>query len=282
MMSEFPQRRRRAWRAAVVLFSSCALLPAQQTLDLSDAFRIERGSQLFAQSCAVGYCHGSEGRAARGPALRDRVWEPREVYHITHDGLPGTSMPAWKDVFPGADIWAIVAYVVSLSGEPAPPGGLVVEVDPSEAAPARELTAAALRGREFFFDLTRQRRCGVCHRVGDRGTGVGPNLAVSAGEMSRAQLAEAIQDHGASVAYGFEQVVVRLRDGSEVRGVLSEESDDLVRVYDSGSVPPPLRTIPRDEIDAVTIEEKSSMPGAWADVYTAGELELMLDYLGEI
>ena len=281
MLSEFPQFARAGSRAALVLLLLSATLLGQETIDLSNAELIARGSQLFAKSCAVGYCHGSEGRAARGPALRERVWEPREVYRITHDGLPGTSMPAWKDVFSRQDIWAITAYVVSLSGDRPARETLVIEIDAGEAAPAPELTAAASRGRELFFDLTRERRCGVCHQVGPRGTAVGPNLAVSAPETSRGELAEAIEDHEASVAYGFEQVVVRLRDGSQVRGVLSEESDDFVRVFDAAAVPPPLRTIYRDEIDRIAMEEVSSMPGTWAEVYSSGELELILDYLGE-
>ena len=267
---------------AIVLLSLASTLAGQETIDLSVAETIARGSQLFAKSCAVGYCHGSEGRAARGPALRERVWAPREVYRITHDGLPGTSMPAWKDVLPRNDIWAIAAYIVSLSPEPSSPADLIVEIDPAETAPPPPLTAAAARGRDLFFDLTRERRCGVCHQVGDRGTGVGPNLTATAPKMNREQLERAVREHEASVAYGFEQVVVRLRGGEEIRGVLAEESDDFVRVYDAAAVPPPMRTIYRDEIDRISIEEVSSMPGSWAEVYSAGELELILDYLGEI
>ncbi len=269
-------------KAGIALLFFCGALCAQETVDLSNAELIASGSQLFAKTCAVGYCHGSEGRAARGPALRERVWEPREVYRITHDGVAGTSMPAWKDVLSRDDIWAITSYVVSLAAEPPPPASLIVEIDPAEAPPAPELTAAAQRGRDFFFDLTRQRRCGVCHQVGDRGSAVGPNLAVNAPKMSRAELETAIRNHAAAVAYGYEQVVIKLRDGSEIRGAPSEETDDLVRLYDAASVPPPLRTIYRDQIASVAREEKASMPGDWAGVYTAGELELILDYLGEI
>ena len=39
-------------------------LPAAESLDLSSPDLIAEGSEQFAKSCAVGYCHGSEGAAS--------------------------------------------------------------------------------------------------------------------------------------------------------------------------------------------------------------------------
>ena len=83
------------------------------SIDLSSPEMIADGSELFAKNCAVGYCHGSEGRPGRGPALRDRLWDTRELYRITAEGLPGTGMPGWKGVLEEAGVWAVTAYVLS-------------------------------------------------------------------------------------------------------------------------------------------------------------------------
>lgn len=256
---------------------------AAQSLDLSSPELIADGSALFAQNCAVGYCHGSEGRAARGPALRDRVWEPRDLYRVTADGLPGTSMPGWKGILADRDVWAVVAYVLSLSSEPPAGAGAVIELGPAEGRTAgAELSAEALRGKELFFDLTRQRRCGVCHRLDGMGTAIGPNLAVAARGKSREDLMRAITNPQAEVAYGFEQAWLELRSGERIEGVLADETESRVRIFDAAAVPPPLRTVLKREIREQGTRERSSMPDGLDRTYAAEEIELIVTYLREM
>ena len=85
-------------RVAVALLLVVGL-QAADTVDLTSDSLIEEGSAQFAKSCAVGYCHGSEGRSARGPALRDRVGSERAVSHHgrgparhKHAGLEGRAL----------------------------------------------------------------------------------------------------------------------------------------------------------------------------------------------
>lgn len=255
---------------------------AAQSLDLSSPELIADGSALFAQNCAVGYCHGSEGRAARGPALRDRVWEPRDLYRVTADGLPGTSMPGWEGILADRDVWAVAAYVLSLSSEPPAGAGAVIELRPAEGRTAgAELSAEALRGKELFFDLTRQRRCGVCHRLDGMGTAIGPNLAVAARGKSREDLMRAIANPQAEVAYGFEQAWLELRSGERIEGVLADETESRVRIFDAAAVPPPLRTVLKREIREQGTRERSSMPDGLDRTYAAEEIELIVTYLRE-
>ena len=114
-------------RLAVALLSVVGL-HAADTVDLASETLIAEGSAQFAKSCAVGYCHGSEGRSARGPALRDRVWDPGELFRITAEGLPGTSMPGWQEVLTEEAVWAVTAYVLSLSSEPPTGTAAIVEL----------------------------------------------------------------------------------------------------------------------------------------------------------
>lgn len=262
-----------------LLAASCL---AAETIDLSSPELIADGSAMFAKNCAVGYCHGSEGRSARGPALRDRTWEPRELYRITADGLPGTSMPGWKGILSDRDVWAIAAYVLSLSSEPPAGAGAVVELGTAQAPSAgATLSAEALRGKDLFFDLTRERRCGVCHQLDGMGTAIGPNLALAARGKSREDLMRAIANPQAEVAYGFEQAWLELRSGERIEGVLAEETESKVRIFDAAAVPPPLRTVLKSDIREQGTHERSSMPDDLDQVYVAEEIASIVTYLRE-
>src|SRR5580704_8318163 len=106
--------------ALVLLFAQAASGPAL----------VQRGEQVFARSCSVGYCHGVAGAAGRGPRLRGRSFAKDYLYTVVRDGIPSSAMPAWKDRLKDEDIRAVVEYVASLasatdpapSANPMPPG----------------------------------------------------------------------------------------------------------------------------------------------------------------
>ena len=265
---------------ALALFAS---ISGAATIDLSSPELIAQGSEQFAQSCAVGYCHGSEGRSARGPALRDRVWDPREMYRITAEGLPGTSMPGWKDVIAEDAIWAVTAYVLSISSEP--PTGAAAILETAHATTVVErapLSEAAMQGRKLFFDLTRESRCGVCHELDGIGTAVGPNLALAARSKSERELTRDILEPQAEIAFGFEQIELELRSGEQLRGVLAEESETRIRVFDAASVPPPLRSVAKRDVVRQGTRPRSSMPADLGEVYTESEVASIVTYLVEM
>jgi cytochrome c oxidase cbb3-type subunit 3 len=81
-----------------------------------------RGEKLFQDNCA--FCHGATGTGRNWigsflePHPRD-LTDPANMTSMTRErlrrvirnGLPGTSMPAWKSVLAPAEIEAIIAYV---------------------------------------------------------------------------------------------------------------------------------------------------------------------------
>lgn len=81
-----------------------------------------RGEQLFQKNCA--FCHAADGTSKSWigsflePHPRD-LTSAQEMRGITRerlaqsiaDGLPGTSMPAWKHVLGTGDIDALIAYI---------------------------------------------------------------------------------------------------------------------------------------------------------------------------
>ena len=251
----------------------------ERSINLLDEAVIENGSELFQMNCAVGYCHGSEGRSARGPALREREWMPRDLYRMTHDGLPGTSMPAWNGVLSPEDIWAVTAYIMTLASNPVQPANALVSIEVGAERP-RELTGEAKLGEELFFDLTREKRCGLCHRLGEKGTQVGPNLAVVAGKKSAEDLERDIRQPGSAQAFGFELTEVLTRGGEVVRGVLSDQASTHLKIYDTSALPPVLRTVQADELRRVrTRTGRSPMPDGWESVYSDAEIGAIVTFL---
>lgn len=81
-----------------------------------------RGERLFQSNCA--FCHGADGtgknwigqflephpRNLRDPTFMSGATR-QSITQAIREGLPGTSMPAWKQVLPENDIAAIVAYI---------------------------------------------------------------------------------------------------------------------------------------------------------------------------
>ena len=118
------------WKYLVVLLvclSSVAgaeeVLSGEQTggIDLRDVQHIEAGYKIFSGLCA-GYCHGPEGTAKRGPALRNRPeLKTHTLFYVISNGRKrsGNPMPPWKNLLTEAQIWQLVAYIVSLRDAPA-------------------------------------------------------------------------------------------------------------------------------------------------------------------
>jgi cytochrome c oxidase cbb3-type subunit 3 len=82
-----------------------------------DPRAIEEGKQLFvAYNCAD--CHGGEGSGGMGPSLQDGRWHfggsAGEVYESISEGRPD-GMPSWGGRIDDSQIWALVAYVRTLS-----------------------------------------------------------------------------------------------------------------------------------------------------------------------
>ncbi|MDX1978810.1 MAG: cytochrome c, partial [Bryobacteraceae bacterium] len=88
----------------------------------------DRGADVFKQSCAVGYCHGSGGSANRAPRLAGRVFDRAKLRTAVRDGIPNTAMPGFAKVLNTADLAAVIEYVAGL--------GAVTGTAGASAAPA--------------------------------------------------------------------------------------------------------------------------------------------------
>lgn len=107
-----------------------------------------RGRQVFVSNCA--FCHADDGsgrnwigtflephaRDLTQAPLRHRL-TPQRLRMIILDGLPGTSMPAWRQVLPAGDVEALMDYLSVRHQWPRAPHTVA---DAPSTAPAPTLT----------------------------------------------------------------------------------------------------------------------------------------------
>jgi mono/diheme cytochrome c family protein len=75
-----------------------------------------KGMEILSSTCG-GYCHGTEGRGFKAPALRNRADLTTDALHATiYFGRKraGKLMPAWGGVLSEEKIWTVLAEIVSL------------------------------------------------------------------------------------------------------------------------------------------------------------------------
>ena len=131
-------------------------------------------------------------------------------------------------------------------------------------------------GRTLFYERT-SLSCVRCHKVGDSGGEVGPNLSGIGLDKTREYLLEAIIHPSRSIAKGYESVLVQTVDGSVISGILRSETDDeMVLATAEGN----LIRVPQDDIDDV-VPGKSSMPEDLIKHLNRRELRDLIEFLAQ-
>ena len=255
--------------------------------NLKDSKLIAEGESTFAKACSIPYCHGKDGSAGRAPALRDRNWEPSELHKIIREGIPNTSMPNFNDKLGVTQIWAVVAYVLSISRAAAqevhPP------INPSPQNPPAisvnlpaSLIGNPTRGEELFFASSQgkanEKGCAGCHSIDGKGNSVGPDLTGLARKKPK-DLFRDIVFPNAQVDSAYRTIRIRMKDGETILGLKQEETSTALRVHDTSSNPPVLRRLPNDQIQTVEPQSHSVMPSGYGAVYTLRQLLDLVSFL---
>jgi quinoprotein glucose dehydrogenase len=128
------------------------------------------------------------------------------------------------------------------------------------------------------FHLRSDASCIRCHTI--RGTGgiVGPALDDVGSRQNREYLLESIVFPNAKIAQGFEGVLLRLKDGRTVVGVVKKETDTDLEVLDSDAH---LTVVPKSDIVARQ-RGQSAMPEDMAKLLSKRDLRDLVEYLASL
>jgi quinoprotein glucose dehydrogenase len=143
-------------------------------------------------------------------------------------------------------------------------------------APFRAALAggSAERGQRIFENQPVM-ACMRCHRAGSDGGEAGPDLAEIGRKLPREKLLEAIVKPNATIAAGYDTIVVTLQDGNAVAGIVAAESPDTLtlRNTDNQLVPVRKSTIAKRE------SAPSGMPEIYGTILSPAELRDVVEYL---
>jgi putative heme-binding domain-containing protein len=285
----------------VVALSSCValvwtfVLSARSPQPQSADARVDAGRAVYGPSCGNDYCHGPQGEGGGAPALRERRYTSEFLAQVIGKGVPSTPMPGFEKKLTPDEIVQVVAYVLTLApagarvaspatatppkmAQPAATNALPIApvstpraARPDAPTPAREVRGDPAAGRAIFFDASQTDNCRFCHTLGDRGGDVGPDLTKAATRRPR-DLFMSIVAPRAAAGSAFSTIAVTMNDGRRFVGVKRDETRDVLRLYDTSSVPPVLRSLPKAAVAARNDVDAPAMPSDYASRYSLKQL----------
>ncbi len=117
--------------------------------------------------------------------------------------------------------------------------------------------------------------CGTCHRVGEEGRDIGPDLNGIANKFDKAALADAILYPNGAVTFGYEPVIVNTKDKRVFSGFLLSEGETTVIKDLEGK----LHTIPTDQVETKNLLDSSLMPDPGALGLTSQDVADVIAFL---
>jgi putative heme-binding domain-containing protein len=131
------------------------------------------------------------------------------------------------------------------------------------------------RGRALFFDQTKT-QCSKCHRIGDQGERIGPELTGLGDRFARIHIVESILEPSRTVAPGFQTLAVVLRDGRLITGVKIAETAEAITLADNQGKQ---HALSKSEIEQQVVQPHSTMPDGLMKQLTPGEFADLIGFL---
>ncbi len=121
-------------------------------------------------------------------------------------------------------------------------------------------------------------QCIKCHRFGDRGESVGPDLTTVSRRFQKREILESILFPSQVISDQYASKSVQLKDGRSVWGIAAPQPDGSLVILQSDATK---ITIKKDEIDEIRALKKSAMPEGLLNTLTLEEIGDLFAYLGQ-
>jgi quinoprotein glucose dehydrogenase len=133
-------------------------------------------------------------------------------------------------------------------------------------------------GKKIFTEKA-EAACMRCHKVKGEGGDVGPDLAEVGKKMGREYVLQSIVDPNAVIAKGYDNIMVTLKNGDIIAGLLSNETADELALKNPADAK--LQRVKKSEVKE-RMSLPSAMPPGMGEVLTKRELRDVVQYLSAL
>jgi cytochrome c oxidase cbb3-type subunit 3 len=227
--------------------------PPGKNPHLGNADAIKSGLVLYRVRC--GDCHGLDARGYRGPDLTAALggMPDERLFQTIRKGVPGSEMQPSTAI--DDDVLMIIAYLRNMNA----------------AAPPEAASGNAENGQKLFAA-----QCATCHRVGDTGGRLGPDLSRVGAARSRDALVREIRTPSEWMAPGYESVTIVTRDGQKIRGVKKNEDTFSIQIMDARER---IQGHMKSDLQQLIFEKASLMPEYGQERLSDSDLNDLIGYL---
>jgi putative heme-binding domain-containing protein len=152
----------------------------------------------------------------------------------------------------------------------------------SSSAEHERLAQAALTrpgnvelGRKVFLDAEKS-QCLKCHRLGDKGERIGPELTGLGSRFSRMHVIESVLEPSRAIAPSFQTVSLLLDDGRVLTGLIVSEQDGMLTLADNQGRK---QTVAKSAVQKQQPSPLSTMPDGLEKRLTAEEFVDLIGFL---
>jgi putative heme-binding domain-containing protein len=131
------------------------------------------------------------------------------------------------------------------------------------------------KGRQAFVDA----QCLACHRFGNEGGGIGPDLTAVATRFARRDILESITEPSKVVSEQFQNTTAVLKDGEDVTGRLVDENATQLVLVPNPLQPENKITVRKADMKSRAFSKISPMPEGLASVLSKEEILDLIAFL---
>lgn len=223
-------------------------------------YDVGEGREYFERQCSR--CHGFDatGNDETGaPDLTGRLTRASTdvaIFNILRNGIPGTAMLPVAATLPDMQVWQLVAYINSLSEDPA----------------NIQLPGNAESGRQLFVG---KGDCDSCHMISGKGGRLGSDLTFVGDKRDPEELVSDLINPSQDVEPRWWRLRITGADDTVREGFRMNESSFSVRIMDNEENLWSYRTSQIKNYERIT---ESTMP-SYAQTLTDSEVDDLVAYL---
>lgn len=132
----------------------------------------------------------------------------------------------------------------------------------------------ALKGKKVFFESEKV-RCNSCHKVGNSGNDIAPDLTKIGATKNREYLLTSLVAPSHEISKGLEVTMLKTNDGRVVMGVIKSDGDKIIKIAGADGK---LVEVEKQQIKSQKVLKESAMP-PMGEVLTKDEIRDLIEYL---